>query len=93
MLSHYFFDAPIVREDCQSSIKLLFARMYCIDKDDFFTDILVKLLPSLKSSLSFENNLREINIEDCLCYCYNICTRAAIQLINLYPADKYLGKP
>ena len=49
-------------------MKLLFARMYCIDKDHFFIYILVKLLPSLKSSLSFENNLREINIEDCLCY-------------------------
>ena len=64
MLGHYFDDAPIVRENWQSYMKLLFARMYCIDKDDFFTDILVKLLPSLKSSLSFENDLREINIEE-----------------------------
>ena len=78
MLGHCFDNARIVRENWQSPIKLLFARMYCIDKDDFLTYILVKLLPSLKSSLSFENNLREINIEDCLCYCYNICTRAAI---------------
>lgn len=68
--------------------------MYCIDKDDVLIYISVKLLPSLKSSLSFENNLREINLEDCLCYClYNICTRAAIKLLNLHPADKYLGKP
>ena len=37
MLGHSFDDARIAKENWQSpSIKLLFARMYCIDKDDFF---------------------------------------------------------
>ena len=94
------------RERRLSLIKLLFPRIHCIDQDDFLAFMLVKLLRSLKSYLSFENSVRKISIEDCLCYCYNIWTRSgcytykflqfkrwisAIQLIILCPADKYLG--